>query len=74
MTSTFGATKNTTICLRSQKAPLFGTTPYFLPFLLAPLLRQPCFHFGSFRIVDLAISRTESRDRKVAIGFSEYSL
>ncbi len=42
---------------------------YFLLRLLALLLRQSRFYFGSFGIIGLAIGRTKSRGGEVTVGF-----
>ena len=49
-------------------------SPYFLFLLLAPLLKQPRFCFGSFEIENLAIDGTKSRNREIIIGFLKCSL
>ncbi len=60
MTSTSGVTKGIAVRLRPQKASLL-LAPYYLPLLLAFLLRKPCFCFGCyfFGIIALAISGAE---------------
>ncbi len=48
---------------------------YFLLFLLALLLGQPCFYFSScFEIIDFAIGGIESKGKDIAIDVSGYSL
>ncbi len=52
----------------------FSVTPYFLPLLLALLLRWPRFYFDSFKIESLAISGAEFRSKKITFDFSKCSL
>ena len=49
-------------------------TSLFLLLLLTFLLKWLCLYFDFFGTIDLAIDKTKSKDKKVAIGFFKYFL